>query len=87
MSEHIIRFLLSEIKTVRVVCKKCGAVIETPIEKAGDALASGRRCRFCNNDLGDPNHPNSDPLRGLAAVAESLTSMENVEVHFVFPGD
>ena len=88
MSEKITRYLLSEIKTIRVVCKKCGGVVEMPILSASDALTSQMTCRFCNADFERLDLSKYDPFKNLEIIAEAFAKMEKViEVQFVFAGD
>lgn len=88
MSEKITRYLLSEIKTIRVVCKRCKGVVETSIENASDALSGQLTCRFCNADFEKPDHSRYNPFKHLEMIAEAFEKMEpDIEVQFVFPAD
>lgn len=89
MSERIIRFLLSEVKTLRIICKRCKAVVETPLESSSDALGDGLTCRFCNKPVKrGSDHPRFNPFESLEAATKAFKEMESdLEVQFVFPGD
>jgi hypothetical protein len=87
MSEHLFRFLLSELTTVRIVCAKCGGVIETSIDK----LSKVKRCPTCPADFRDyTNHMRDDDRPSLFAdLAETLKKAQShkglAEVEFVLP--
>ena len=85
MSEKIIRYLMSEVQNVRIVCRSCKAVVETTLESAAEALTQGHRCRFCNAEIPFSDTPRYNPLYELALVAEALKRAEKqLEVHLVF---
>ena len=49
MSETLFKFFLSELKTVHVRCRKCGAVAEVPVDDLGRITS----CPSCHVDLTD----------------------------------
>ncbi len=85
MSKTLFSFLLSELKTVRILCreKKCGGIFELPI----DALFLKRpiECPFCEAKWGDGQN---NPLKDLAHILEKLGGMSQLfDVEFVLPGE
>src|SRR5437764_12980 len=93
MSDKLLRFfLLSELETVRVVCKKatCGAVIEVPISRLGNFFQGGN-CRVCNNSFGvvDSLQRPITGINWLETLENVLTALKNasknVEIEFVLP--
>lgn len=82
MSEHLFRFLLTELVTVRVVCGHCKAIIEVPTDELDKVFRTGV-CHVCTMPLQLPgrNH--------LAQLAEAIrwlgTEQDKLKVEFVIP--
>lgn len=86
MSEHLFRFLMHELKMVRVRCKSpgCGAVVEVPIEKLGENFSTGN-CPICRNRM-TPAREDANGFVQLARVFKWFESVSaEVEVEFTVP--
>jgi hypothetical protein len=89
MSEHLLKFLLTELSIVRVVCAKpgCGGVVEVLLEQLGKVI----ECPVCQADLRDHHaHMPEDKKPGVfAALAEALRMAQSLQgqarVEFVLP--
>ena len=80
MSEKMLRVQLSELATVRVVCKKCNrGVIEVPLARLGMALDHGA-CRLCNHEFFPDTKPNR--LGDLQLAIEELNQLRDLGVEF-----
>lgn len=87
MSEHVFKFLVSELGVVRVVCKspQCGAVTELPVERITSKLESGQ-CPVCRVDLFGLGLGVRNPLVQLAdAIVHLQRYTKALEVEFVLP--
>ena len=94
MSEKLLRFfLLSEIKTVRLVCKHegCKAIVEIPLSDLENRF-SGGCCAVCKASWGvaDQNRPGPrEGINWLRILSQTVSelNMETVmvEVEFVLP--
>jgi len=88
MSEHVFKFLLSELNTVRILCQslKCKGVIEIPLsELAKDSHYEHMKCKLCGNDF-DPNSTGKSKLVEFACAAEEMKRLEkSIQVEFVLP--
>ena len=99
MSEKLLSFFLSELATVRVVCRgvkagtPCGAVVEMPLARLKDAFLSvgvaAWECPFCRT----PFHlhlPNGNPRDPFTPLVNAILDLENikdrVEIQFIIPG-
>lgn len=88
MSRKLFAFLLSELGTVRIICraKECGAVTEVSIARM--RVANGE-CPVCKGDLvpAIDGHPlGGNPLTRLAAAIQELQAHAGkVGVEFVLP--
>lgn len=89
MSEKLLRFFrLSEIDTVRLVCKQddCGAIVEIPLKHL--AQSKYRACIACGRPFeiagaaDDPDHW----LKRFAEAAIALNAAKKLKVEFVLPG-
>lgn len=84
MSEKLFRFLVSEIKSMRVICKNkdCGTVLEIPLKKLEDGRGE-IQCPVCKNWLqkGGINCHLSD----LAAALDRFSKLDYVDVEFTLP--
>jgi hypothetical protein len=83
MSERLFKFLLSELHTVRVLCKnpKCGMTSELPIALLRNY---GNTCHHCQALLCDPSR---NDLKSFAEVAELLAGSGLVGLEFVLPDE
>lgn len=94
MSEKLLRFfLLSEIDTVRLVCKNpsCKAVSEIPIAFLENKILDGL-CPVCKTSLNVVENNQKSPIRGqncLTLLAQVFASLGkdsvNLDVEFVLP--
>jgi len=93
MSETVLKFLLSELATIRIVCKKpgCGKIVEMPL---ADLVPANQArvfltCPFCGTGY-DPTGQGVSRLHllavGLARVQE-LADQKLVDVEFVLPAE
>lgn len=95
MSEKLLRFVpLSELTTVRVICKhmirvrkregevneQCGAVAEVPLER----LVTITSCPCCGNTL-QIHGRREGGYRDLARLLTDLASDPALEIQFVLP--
>lgn len=88
MSEHLLKVLLSELSTVRVVCKKCGAVFEMPLDRLAAAFRkTAQCCPFCGAGfhLFNPQGHAADVLGPFAQALADLQQAQNCDVEFVLP--
>jgi hypothetical protein len=85
MSERLLKFLITELRTVRISCKKCNrAVVELPVDRLDAALSHGE-CRFCGYKFHDAGGP--DPFHSLRMALDELRNMKGIEVSFVLPDE
>ena len=87
MSEHLLRFLVSELKLVRVRCKgpTCGMTFEMPV-KALVGRFPQSKCPLCGHMFQWKTVAEGDPLTDLAVAILRLAGDEDkVEVQFVLP--
>ena len=89
MSVNMIRIKLSELKTFRIVCKKCvKGVIEVPVDNLRSALNTGGTCRFCGHHI-MARMTNPDPLDRLGNAIDALLNLDDVldvEIEVPSPG-
>lgn len=86
MSEHLLRILLTELSTVRLVCKdkSCGAVTEISLEQLRTRF-SDVRCPLCKAAFGDSD-VGGNPFKDFAQAVRAIQSRsDHVEVEFVLP--
>ena len=85
MSRKLFVFLLSELKTVRFICKKCGAVAEMNIDKIDQSFGAPS-CKGCSApyDGANTNHINALTRLGKALEAAQAGSL-GCEIEFVLP--
>ncbi len=75
MGQKMLRFDLTELKVIRVRCKKCNkVVIEAPVDQLGLALDCGQ-CRFCGHPHIQPSRPN--PVDQFKQALLDLSAMTN----------
>lgn len=81
MSEHLLKFLLSELKTVRIHCRAacCGGVAEIPIDRLGQPIG----CPLCRTVWMDASK--QPLLKGLGNAVAALGNASEVSVEFVLP--
>jgi hypothetical protein len=89
MSERMFRFLLSELKIIRLVCKSpgCNKVTEVRLEDLAPPgmLRKFIKCPFCEADY-DPLSNGESAIHKFAAAAKLLQSMSKiVEIEFSIP--
>ena len=87
MSRRLLVFLLSELATLRVVCRRpgCGGVTEMPLDRVAARFADPR-CPVCQGELLPGNAAGANPLTQLARAAVALQAhAANVDVEFVLP--
>jgi hypothetical protein len=84
MRNEVAHLSLSDLQTVRVGHKGCGAVIELPL----DALVKREigRCPACNTDLIPPLGGDS-ALKDFAKALAEIGKLAEIEVQFVLPVD
>ncbi len=86
MSEKLLRILLDELETVRVVCQSptCGAIVEVSLEALAKTFAE-RKCRVCNAEF----DLTPTGVSSLAALARAIQACRNAKecyrVQFVIP--
>jgi hypothetical protein len=78
MSRKLFAFLLTELKTVRLVCQKCGGASELSVEQV--AACSHFQCPACRAELVHPGI-----LRELAKNIEFLSKLPGFDLEFVLP--
>lgn len=87
MSEKLFRFLLSEIRTVRLVCQnpECGGVAEVPITRMGNTPAVNE-CRICSRHYFSGQLEHNNPIMKLAAAIRELQDKTtDVKIGFSLP--
>jgi hypothetical protein len=81
MSEHVLKVLLSELTTVRVICGSCSAVAEMPTDKLSQLSLRDTFCPVChmafprgNEAEGKPDHLKrlADAIAGLKTIGQEL---------------
>lgn len=92
MSETILRILLSELATIRLICKQCGTAVELAIADL-DRQQPNRRlnesnCPGCGITMRLGCSPNArsspvDALDNLGRAWQALESLANFKVQFV----
>ena len=88
MSRKLFAFLLSELKTVRVLCPKCNAVTELTVEQMGFRF-DDLQCRVCRHDLNGFTGPNGENrLSQLGRAIHAIQSLPgSTQVEFVLPDE
>jgi hypothetical protein len=84
MSEKLLKLLLSDLTSIRIVCRKCGAAVEVPIDRLGNA--GDVYCPGCPRDEKTVlRYAKRDDLINLAAAITQLKQAKDVEIEFVVP--
>ena len=78
MSERVLKILLSELKTVRLVCAKCGGTAEMTVVQLGGR--NNVACPVCNTV-----YQSLSQLISLARSIEFLRQQQELQLEFVIP--
>jgi hypothetical protein len=89
MSETLFKFLLSELRFIRLRCKKanCGGVAELPVGRL-QAMTGICRCPSCGEQFLTRQgkfHRDVDSLAAFGIAIGELSSSEAFDVEFVIP--
>jgi hypothetical protein len=82
-------FFLSELKTIRIVCRNpgCGVIVEQSMDDLIKGNGNQLRCSFCGQDF-DPSKVPPAPIQALATVLNAFRNIQQtVDVEFVLPDD
>lgn len=88
VSEHVFKFLLDELDTVRIVCQSsvCGAVLEIPVGDVPRVFQQIGRCKVCGADFDRRTAENPNSVVDLAkAITAAKDAKERYRVEFVLP--
>ncbi len=87
MSRRLLAFLLSELKTVRVICprKECGAVTEVTVEQLGLRFDREPACPVCKHGFPVAGLAAGSPFSRLADAVRDLSVGGAAAVEFVLP--
>lgn len=80
MSETVLKILLSELHTVRLVCNSCKCAVEMPLAKLKNR---GTTCPLCNDDICPERIVHQ--FAALAVAVEHLLLADKVQIQFVMP--
>ncbi len=89
MSKKLLSFLISELTTVRFVCKNaaCGMVVEMTVDDLIQGKGRQQACAFCQSSF-DPHKRATAPITELARAIGALKAAASVvDVEFVLPGE
>jgi hypothetical protein len=87
MSEHLWKFLLSELSTLRIVCQhenggnKCGAAIEVTVDHLF-GKDERLKCPICQNTIAAPDGMKGDYLKTFAGVVKALQN-SGLDISFI----
>lgn len=89
MSEHLLKILLTELRTVRIRCKSCGSVVEMPVENLATRF-QGVACPLCRQMFIPPGSAADakgvNPFVELAKAMDLLGHLAPlVEIEFSLP--
>jgi uncharacterized metal-binding protein len=90
VSRKLFAFLLSELKTVRVICSRsgCRSVTEVDLSKL-DSVGNKEVCPVCQQDLFKHSSEDVNPLvklaEGIRMVQEAQTKAGAAQIEFVLP--
>jgi hypothetical protein len=88
MSETTLRTLtVDELTALRIVCEKCGAVLEVPIDRLnGGGAIQGLTCPAgCGAEYRIPSTCRSDVFAKFADVIRDLKQLTGCRVEIVLP--
>jgi hypothetical protein len=97
MRENILKILLDELRTLRLLCQgekqgaKCGAVFEFHIDRLGDAFRPAEggppsfACPFCKTSFHPSSFQQLDPISALVKAINDMRAVRRVNVEFVLP--
>ncbi len=87
MSEHLLKFLLSELDTVRILCgnPNCGAVVEVPLGRLRHTFRT-YECPVCRQPFSLAGEEvGHNWLLKLQEAVEGLRQADRLKVQFVIP--
>lgn len=83
MSEKVLKMLLGEIRTIRVICQTCETVVEMPVEKLADRFSESA-CRFCKSEFKAPGK--ADPFKELTHAFKAFEILsDSVQIELIVP--
>lgn len=90
MSETLLKILIDELCTLRIVCDRCGTVLELPIDKldgGGQVMDLFCPCK-CGPAYRIPSTHRSDAFAKLADAVRELKHLgqsHGCKIEFIFP--
>ena len=81
MSQKFTRFNVTELKTIRVTCKSCGLVLESPLDKAAAVFGLNSVCPACKTTL----YVGNPPVVQMAQLITQLCTTPNACIEFEIP--
>ena len=84
MSVHLLKFLLSELGTVRLTCAQCQAVVEMATDKL-DKRVGPLACPVCNSIMRGPRSDDDWLSRLAQAMRGAASDKERYSLEFVVP--
>jgi hypothetical protein len=90
MSRKLFAFLLSELKTARVICPQpqCGAVTEVSVAQLSGRFDRHPCCPLCKKEFFDAATSQPNPIERLAdAIRDLQADTKRVQIEFVLPDD
>ena len=87
MSETVLKILIDELGLIRIICEKCGATIELPIERLGrnNAIQSLACPAGCAGPYRLPQSHQSDPLATFADAVQALKMAKGCRIELILP--
>ena len=86
VAESILRIPLEDLKTIRIMCKKCGMTTEGPFNSTQNRIAITGQCGGCQHRFYDAKTGGANYLFDLMSNAEQLLQLASVlSVEFVIP--
>ncbi len=86
MSEHVLRVLLSELQTIRLLCQnpRCGATVEFQLDRWDRIAPTGFECPVCKERFHTSSEDATNCLKLLAeAVQGFCKAKDKVKVEFI----
>jgi rRNA maturation protein Nop10 len=80
MSERILRILLEELKTLRLVCRSCGDAVELAIDKLDTPLTRDAYCPGCGGPLRSI-HPHTTAPDVFDKLALAIRGLQQLRSH------